>query len=156
MTVEEFHAAGLEKLSSSELSALDAWFTRTVGKLLAGAGSPSPGNSAGGLDFSAFEGATIVADDGQFLGKITTNSLDAQSIGNDLGRYGSTLSSTSILNDLSRYGGELARMSPFNSLTSTPPRVFKGDRFLGYLAVNNLETPRIDPRALIGWIKSNQ
>ena len=104
---------------------------------------------------SRLEGAVIVAEDGQFLGKITRNSMDSQSIGNSVGRYGSSVSRTSIFNQVGRYGGTVSRMSPFNSVTSTPPRIYKGDRFIGYLTVNQIKNPRVDPFALIGWIKTN-
>lgn len=156
MTTDEFQQAGLHKLNSEELAVLDAWFTRTALALLSGTTSPpfSPGQRA--LDFSNLEGAIIVAEDGQFLGTITTNPFDSQSIGNAIGRYGSSISSTSIFNEIGRYGGEISRMSPFNSITSTPPRIYKNDQFIAYLTVNTIKTPRVDPRALMGWIKANQ
>jgi hypothetical protein len=156
MTVQEFEQAGLKKLTAAELEALDAWFRKTALRLLdASTGTPSRANTRA-LDFSDLEGAIIVAEDGEFLGKITTNSVDSQSIGNEVGRFGSSVSSTSIFNEVGRYGGEVARMSPFNSVTSVPPRIFKGERFIAYLTVNTVKTPRIDPRALLGWIKANQ
>jgi hypothetical protein len=94
--------------------------------------STSEAPSAGDTTFSSLGGAVIVAEDGQFLGKITTNALDTQSLLNPLGRYGSELSSTSIFNVLSEYGGEIAGLSPFNAITSTPPKIFKGNTFIGY------------------------
>ncbi|MDP7066872.1 MAG: hypothetical protein QF637_04565 [Acidimicrobiales bacterium] len=158
MTVEEFQKAGLSKLSEAELTALDDWFARTALRLMSAAPSAvaTPGASPRALDFSSLEGAIIVAEDGEFLGKITIRATDPQSIGNEIGRYGGTISRTSIFNEIGRYGGEISRMSPFNSITSVPPRIFKGDRFIAYLTVNTIITPRVDPRALIGWIKSNQ
>lgn len=158
MTVEQFQKAGLSKLSPSELAALDEWFVQTTLRLMAksSTGVSQTARTTRALDFSSLEGAIIVADDGEFLGKITTNAFDAQSIGNDIGRYGSNVSRTSILNDVGRYGGEVARMSPFNEVTSVPPRIFKGDRFIAYLTVNTVKSPRVDPRALIGWLKANK
>jgi hypothetical protein len=159
MTATEFQQAGLQKLTPAELAALSVWFYRTVVTLM-GSGAPAPvsppvqGTRA--LDFSYLEGAIIVAEDGEFLGKITTNSLDPQSIGNQLGKYGSNLSKTSIFNELSRYGGEIARMSPFNNISQVPPRILKGERFIAFLTVNDIKAPRVDPRALIAWIKANE
>jgi len=106
--------------------------------------------------FAELEGAIIVADDGQFLGTITTKSIDAKSITNSIGLYGSEISSTSIFNEIGKYGGEISRLSPFNSITSTPARVYKGDRFVGFLTVNTIKSPGSDPRALVGWLKSQQ
>jgi hypothetical protein len=156
MTAGEFQRCGLQKLTDSERAALDAWVTGFAQKVLEIATKKSAPTAAAAIDFASLEGALLIAEDGQFLGKITTNAIDSQSLLNNLGRYGSELSSTSIFNELSRYGGEIARLSPFNSITSTPPRIFKGNAFVGYLTTNRTKSPRIDPHALIGWLKANQ
>lgn len=154
MTATEYQNSGLQKLSDSERAALDAWLTTFARRVVEM--STKTSTTGAENDLRSLEGAIIVADDGQFLGKITTNALDAQSLLNSLGKYGSELSSTSILNELSRYGGEIARLSPFNNVTSTPPRIFKGSAFIGFLTTNRVKSPRIDPHALIGWLKANQ
>lgn len=151
MTPTEFREAGLHKLTAHELAALDRWFIRTALTLL---GSEHPTGVARSSGFEHLEGAVIVADDGQFLGKITRNCVDGQSLGNQVGRYGSLVSSTSIFNEVGRYGGPVSRMSPFNPVTSVPPRVMRGNQFFGYLTVNQVRSPRIDPHMLIGWIRS--
>jgi hypothetical protein len=171
MTPEEARASGVAKLSEAELLALDAWFSRTSAQILRIAtasqapttpASPlaSPRRSSSGttsgssLTLEVLEGATIMADDGEFLGKITANDYDSQSILNDYGRFGGKYSSTSIFNDYGRYGGEFARMSPFNLSSSTPPRIFKGEKFLGFLTRNSSKTPSIDPYALVAMLKA--
>ena len=154
MTAADYQRCGLQKLTDSEKAALDAWVTGFAQKRLEINTTKAP--ATGALAFGNLDGAVIVAEDGQFLGKITTNSLDAQSLLNTLGRYGSELSSTSIFNALSKYGGEIASLSPFNSITSTPPKIFKGNTFIGYLTTNQVKSPRVDPLALIGWLKANQ
>ncbi len=158
MSEDEFKAAGLGKLTKEELAALDGWFSRTAVRILAlGTSGPAlPPRTTQSLVYSALEGAIIVADDGEFLGKITINSVDAKSITNEVGRYGSSVSRTSIFNEVGRYGGEVARMSPFNPVTSVPPRIFKGNDFVAYLTVNPVKSPRVDPRALVGWLKANE
>lgn len=160
MTPQEFQQSGLAKLSPTEMAALDSWFLRVAAQLVTamaqGAADSTPATAARAFDFSALEGSIIVANDGTFLGKITTNNIDPQSITNDIGRYGSTISSTSMFNEIGRYGGEIASLSPFNSITSTPPRIFKGNRFVAFLTVNTTKSPRVDPRALVGWLKANQ
>jgi len=103
------------------------------------------------LDF--LEGASIVADDGQFLGIVSQNSLNADSISNDLGKYGSSLSSTSIFNTISKYGSELSPLSPFNNLTTTPPKIRTKDNRWAYLTTNETLTPRLSPYTVIGWAK---
>jgi hypothetical protein len=158
MTVTEFQDAGLSKLTPSELSALDKWFS-TVAEKLVDVGKPQtktepPKRTNTTLDFATLVGATIIAEDGQFLGKITSNSIDSQSIINDIGRFGSEISSTSIRNTISRYGSTISSLSPFNDIASTPPRIYKNGEFVAYLTTNRIKTPRIDPRALIGWLQS--
>jgi hypothetical protein len=148
MSADEFQRAGLQKLNEQEIAVLNTWLlkfavTRT---------------SSGGDDqsFADLEGAIVVADDGQLLGKITTNSIDHNSIINSIGPYGSDISSTSIFNNISKYGSDISRLSPFNDITSSPPRIFKGERFIAYLTTNKVKTPRVDPRALVGWLKSQE
>ena len=151
MSAADFQKAGLNKLNEDELSNLNAWLSGYSLRLLTNGGS-----SGGTGSFEKLEGAVIVADDGQFLGKITINSIGHNSVLNSIGPYGSQISGTSIFNSIGRYGGEISRLSPFNSITSTPPKIYKEDRFIGYLTVNRIKTPRIDPHALIGWLKSQE
>lgn len=103
---------------------------------------------------SLLEGASIVAEDGQFLGTITANEFAQDSILNEFGRYGSEFSRTSIFNEFCPYGGEFSRLSPFNEFTSTPPRLLSpaGD-FLGYLTTSEFEPNGIDPYVLIALLK---
>jgi len=107
------------------------------------------------VEFERLDGvAIIVADDGQYLGKISSSTIDSDSIMNSIGRYGSSISSTSIFNEIGRYGGKISRMSPFNDIASSPPKIFVGNTFIAYLTTNSLKRPRVDPYALIGYLKS--
>jgi hypothetical protein len=103
------------------------------------------------LDF--LEGASIVAHDGQFLGVISQNKVRSDSISNEVGKYGSSVSSTSIFNPVCQYGSEVSSLSPFNSVTSTPPKIFTQDNKWAYLTTNESLSPRINPYAVIGWAK---
>lgn len=101
------------------------------------------------------EGCVIVANDGQFLGRITVNEVASDSIMNEVGRYGSEVSSTSIFNQVGRYGSEVASLSPFNEVTSTPPQIInRSGQFVAYLTKNQVKTPAVDPHLLIGLLKS--
>ncbi len=161
MTVTQYQEAGLSKLTPSEMVALDKWFSAVAEKLVqTGASQNStetrkPATTTS-LDFANLNGATIIADDGQFLGKITTSTVDSQSLINDVGRYGSEVSSTSIRNTVGRYGSTVSSLSPFNDVASTPPRIYKDGRFVAYLTTNSVKLPRVDPRALLGWLQSQQ
>ena len=109
----------------------------------------------GGNPLSTIESCFILAEDKQYLGRITRNEYDSESILNVFGRFGSTFSNTSIFNDFGRYGGELGLYSPFNSVSATPPKIFTRDgNFVAYLTVNKLKSPRIDPHVLIVLLKN--
>jgi hypothetical protein len=100
MTPAQFHATGLDKLSTAEIRALDVWFASTcaidaVGSVrAAGIVSTVP-------DFTELLDASLIASDGKFLGKISRNTLDSESISNTMSQYGSTLSAKSIFNTVS-------------------------------------------------------
>lgn len=92
------------------------------------------------------EEARIVADDGQFLGIISRNSVSSDSISNTVGSYGSTVSSTSIFNSVGNYGSSVSSLSPFNSVSSSPPKIVDSNgNFIAYLTKNTIKTPRVDP-----------
>jgi hypothetical protein len=101
------------------------------------------------------EGCVIVANDGQFLGKITTNQFDSKSIINEYGEYGNPYSSTSIFNKYNNYGNEYSSLSPFNDYTTTPPQVICPDGHIAaYLTTNQFKTPALNPHVLIGLLRS--
>lgn len=171
MTVDEFRAAGLEKLSPEELSALELWMGRTIRSLAAtvagqlsaakatgqraiASSSPSPpGAGAASLTIEVLEGAVIIADDGEPLGIITTNCFSADALCNEFGRYGNEFSGKSIMNEFGTYGGEFSAKSPFNKFSRTPPKIFKNNRFVAYLSANASLSPVVDPHWLIGMLK---
>lgn len=116
----------------------------------------SPGVSSGpeSVAFVELDGsAVIVAADGAFLGKVTSNVYDSDSIINDYGEYGSLYSSTSIRNEYGEYGGRYSNQSPFNPYTSAPPKIVLGNRWV-YLTVNRSISPRVDPGLLVAYLLS--
>jgi hypothetical protein len=66
----------------------------------------------------------LQGNDGQFLGKITDNPYDGDSITNAYGPYGSMYSPTSIHNSFSVYASPYSQLSINNPYTSTPPILF--------------------------------
>lgn len=68
----------------------------------------------------ALQGASLVANDGQFLGKVLP-SYDAESIFCSYGSHGSTYSATSIWCTYGKYGASYQQLSPFCSYSQTPP-----------------------------------
>ena len=77
---------------------------------------------------SVLAGASVIADDGRFLGKVSSD-FDAQSIFNEFGTYGSEFSAKSIWNQFGKYGGEFSPLSPFNKFSTTPPAIRKRTRY---------------------------
>jgi hypothetical protein len=102
---------------------------------------------------TSLEGSSIVATDGQFLGKITSNKFDSQSIGNEFGVYGSKFSSTSIFNEFGTYGSAFSAKSAFNDLATSPPSIFVSGQSIGFLTTNQLKTPRVDTWAVVACVK---
>jgi hypothetical protein len=65
----------------------------------------------------------VVASDGTFLGVLSNDKFDNDSIGNPYGPYGSQFSATSIKNRFGEYGSEFSAQSPRNRFAADPPRL---------------------------------
>lgn len=91
----------------------------------------------------------LEAHDGQYLGKITKNDFDRDSIRNEYGPYGSKYSKTSIFNPYCPYGGAFGRFSPENPYSSTPPRLVINGQEIGKISANNFIPHRIPFEAFI-------
>jgi hypothetical protein len=92
-------------------------------------------------------GATLVAQDGQYLGRIS-NRYDSESVLNEYGEYGSKYSATSIWNEYGMYGGKYSSSSPFNQFTSSPPVVVRDGKPIAYLTVNSTLSGALTPYVL--------
>lgn len=106
-------------------------------------------SSQNNINISSLMGGIIIADDETYLGKISDNKFDSDSIANEFGDYGSKFSSVSIMNEFGDYGSQFSSYSPFNEFTSTPPKIYLNEKFIGYLTVNKFLTPSVDPVTLI-------
>jgi hypothetical protein len=102
------------------------------------------------LDY--LEGARLVSHDGTFLGLVTRDRFDANSLSNQFGTYGSRYSATSIFNQYGQYGSLYSPNSPFNQFASNPPRLMKDGKLLAHLTVNRYISPRVEPQQLIAWL----
>ena len=81
------------------------------------------------------DGATVVAEDGTFLGKMEST-YSSDSIFNKYGEYGSKYSSSSIWNKYGQYGSKYSADSPFNKYSSTPPTIITKSRKTAKLTIN--------------------
>ncbi|MFB7817378.1 stalk domain-containing protein [Paenibacillus chitinolyticus] len=99
----------------------------------------------------------LYSNDGKvYLGKITSNQYDPDSVLNQYGTYGSELSATSIFNKLGTYGGQFSQESAFNTYATKPP-VIKDSKnnIVGYLTVNPYIQGAISPSQIGEWLKNN-
>lgn len=133
---------GLKKLDESEYKKLDKWTTTLLLRAVQQTIEPAQ-----------LEGATIIASDGEDLGKITTNTLDDQSVGNEFAKHGSKFDDKSFVNKLSKYGDKFSNTSAFCTSATKPPAVVLRGKAVGYLTVNRTLAPRVDPYAVIGYCK---
>ena len=68
----------------------------------------------------------LYSQDGKYLGTLSNNRFDADSVSNPYGKYGSRYSADSINNPYGRYGSRFSSESPNNPYASRPP-VIIGD-----------------------------
>ena len=80
----------------------------------------------------------LYSNDGKtYLGKLTLNEYDADSIWNKYGKYGSEYGSDSIWNQYGTYGSKYNSKSAFSEYTNTPPVIVTNSgKFVGYLSAN--------------------
>ena len=69
----------------------------------------------------------LYSQDGKYLGKVSSNALDPDSISNPVGRYGSSVSPDSVNNPVGRYGSTVSSESANNPLATNAPRIIYDD-----------------------------
>lgn len=98
----------------------------------------------------------LIADNKEkvFLGKLTTNEFEKDSIFNQFGEFGSKYSQKSIWNEFGPYGSKFSSYSPWNKFTSTPPLIVdKSGTVVGRLSLNNFIKGAINPYELYKILK---
>jgi hypothetical protein len=95
------------------------------------------------------------AADQQYLGRITANIYDQDSILNAYGPYGSQYSGTSIFNQYCPYGGLYGQFSPENPYSTTPPALFLHGRRVGVVSANEYVQDRIPYSSFIHSLKND-
>lgn len=66
----------------------------------------------------------LYAHDGTYLGRLSTNRYDPESISNPYGVYGSRYSPVSVNNPYGAYGSRYSAFSATNPYTTTAPSIF--------------------------------
>jgi hypothetical protein len=95
----------------------------------------------------------LIAQDEQYLGKISADLHDQDSILNQYGPYGSKYSMTSIFNPYSQYGSVYGQFSINNPSTTNPPKLFIHGRFRGVVTVNRYLTNIIPTATFLYMLK---
>lgn len=108
------------------------------------------------IDFlAAIDGvAQLYAGDNQFLGVLSSNQYDVNSISNACGLYGSTCGVYSIRNSVGIYGSSCGIYSPYNTYCQNPPIVIYQGQVV-FIVTNNSYAqtyglPVVDPDLLLG------
>jgi hypothetical protein len=97
----------------------------------------------------------IQSGDGQFLGKLTPNVYDNESIFSKFGKYGNKFSQESIFNRFSKYGNEFNTLSPYNQFSNNPPKIYLNGKFVAHLTKNTQLTPSVHPEEIFDWAQKN-
>lgn len=105
------------------------------------------------IPYQALSGLHLVAADGTYLGRCTTNQYAVDSFLNSYGPYGSKYSVTSIWNEYGLYGSKYSMYSAFNPYASDPPAIVLDGEVIGYLTTNRYLLGAVDPWAFIALLK---
>lgn len=126
--------------------------------------SPSAANGSGSaLNGSNGSGTTITRsypelysnDLRTYLGRLTSNKFDPESVFNENGIYGSKYSTTSIWNKYGTYGSDYSIDSAFNKYSTSPPEIIYDNKIIGYVTSNTYITNGILPESLYTWLVEN-
>jgi hypothetical protein len=108
--------------------------------------SPAPSLLAREAACTQYEGALVIADDGKFLGRITSE-YSGESIFNKYG-MGSRLKGDSIWNSYSQYGSDSSEKSAMNNYATLPPMLINNRQVIGFLTKNKRIAGAVDPYIL--------
>lgn len=108
--------------------------------------SNAPGNTLNYPSLHSNDGKT-------YLGKLTTNKYDDESVFNAYGDYGSKFSDKSIWDQFGTYGSKFSDESAFNNLASKPPIIILNGKIIGHLTTNSVSfSDAISPYGLNKWL----
>jgi hypothetical protein len=97
--------------------------------------------------------AIIVADTGTFLGKVTSDVADAQSVLNPQGMFGSATSEFSLMNPTTRFTRADSDQSVIHPGATRPPKLFFDGNLLAYVTENAKLKPRIRLADVLGVLR---
>lgn len=92
-------------------------------------------------------------DNRVFLGCLTCQEFDKDSVFNSAGVYGSGVYQASIINKIGKFGSPISPQSVCNPIASHPPVVVDGNgAFYGELTVNSIRPKGIRQDAVVAWL----
>jgi len=117
--------------------------------------SPSSQNATPNTSVTIYP--ELYSNDGKtYLGKLTTNKFDTDSVFNEYGTYGSEYSEYSIWNEYGLYGSDFSMYSAFNDLATKPPIIVLNGKTIAHLTTNDIAFPdAISPYELYNWLTDN-
>ena len=89
----------------------------------------------------------VVSADGTYLGRVTSNPYDSESICNIYGTYGSSYGS-GIFNTYGTHGGSYSLTGAYNRQAQKPPALIENNKIVGFVTKNPRFRGRIDPDIL--------
>jgi hypothetical protein len=92
----------------------------------------------------------IMGGDGSYLGLVSSDQYDKESICNRYGEYGSPYNQNSIFNHYGTYGGEYSKLGAYNTRADSPPAVVENGKVVLIISKDTSLNPnlRIDPDML--------
>ncbi len=99
----------------------------------------------------------LYSNDGKkYLGKLTLDKYDVDSIFNQYGTHGSKYNVDSIWNEYGTYGSKYSLESAFNKYTLTPPKIVDNNgNLIGYLTTNSSVINSYTIETLTQFLKNN-
>jgi len=97
----------------------------------------------------------LIAENGQYLGKLTMDRYDNNSIVNKYGPYRSKYSPTSVFNKYSEYGSRYGQFSLNNPYCTNPPKLFIKGLFKTHISNNKHVQERISPEVFFYNLENN-
>lgn len=91
----------------------------------------------------------------KYLGKLTSNEYDSDSLFNEYGTYGSKYAADSIWNEYGTYGSDYSNESVFNKYATKPPAIVLNNKIIGYLTTNTTVANAVSPLSLLAWLEKN-
>jgi hypothetical protein len=87
----------------------------------------------------------VFSADGAFLGEVSDDNFNDNSICNRFGKYGDRFSNMSMLNRFSDYGDQFSDISAYNPNAQSPPALIQDRQIVAFITKNRRITGGIDP-----------